>query len=795
MKRAKGRRLVAAGASANGATAVGKRQASLAASAKATDGFGVRQASLAASANGVRAIGTLAVLLSGLAGPAFSLGLCVTVYIVSDSTYMSQPVSTINRVSIWVGAENCTSAPVTVNNVTPCEICPDTNCISVATVAGATVWQYGVVGPNCSESILLPGQIAWYLWYFIPAKEGIVDFTVTVTADDGAGGVKGWNTARLFITGSLSVTVLIDPRMACQGTDFTVVVDMANRGTADLTNILPSLVLSPPASTDVAYVSGPFPAWVASLVPGQRSLLTWVYEAKAPGTVNFTVSLNGTDSSVPGPVFAENTATVSVRDPISVTVFVNPTYASAGQTVQVLADAWNCGGMNLTGVAPCTACPGPECMAVATWPGAQVLQQSDPSSACSTTLVPGAHAYFTWQYLAQTGGRVDFTVTMTGLKAGLGTLSSDMDTGTILVQKPPRLSATLYCSYTPAGNVVPYQRDFGLYMDVFNLGETEAIYTKANIVGIVPSVPSATISLLDCPSLADPCPNSKVPSQQTVGIPGGASKTFTWLYRADGPGGVTISASASALDGNMNTPISASNTASLAISIPSPAILSMTVTGGLTAVQGQDLVLKIRAVNTSASATIYQTAFTVQVRVGGTVVPNGIVSAVVILDDISDDLLPQNYVPRMERKFTLKVRLSETVPAQTVELLVFAAGFETATSVPVISYAVPLPVRIYTGKSKIDSISPNPYHQSSRTGVGVRYVVAPAQAGRMVSLKLYTVSGELVRVLADGPQSAGVHEVLWDGKNSGSRPVASGLYLLVYKAFASGDTRKLAVIK
>jgi hypothetical protein len=780
MKRVPGRRLAA------GASKAGIRRASLAAGANSATTIGKRQSF---------AVGILTVILSGLAGPAFSLGLCVTVYIVSDSTYMAQPSSTINMVSIWVGAENCTSAPVTVNNVTPCETCPDTNCISVAPVACATVWQYGVVGPNCSESILFPGQTAWYLWYFIPAKEGIVDFTVTVTADDGAGGVKGWNTARLFITGALSVTVYTDPRMACQGTDFSVVVDMTNRGATGLSNILPSLVLSPPASTDVAYVSGPFPTWVASLAPGERSMITWVYEAKAPGTVNFTVSLNGSDPSCPGPVFAEDTATVSIRDPLSVTVFVNPTYASAGQPVQVLADAWNCGGMNLTGVAPCIACPGPGCMAVATWPGAAVLQQSGPSPICSAALAPGAHAYFTWQYLAQTGGRVDFTVTMTGLKAGLGTLSSDMDTGTILVQKPPRLSATLYCSYTPAGNVVPYQREFELYMDVFNMGETEAIYTQANIGGIVPSVPSATISLLDCPSLADPCPNSKVPSQQTIGVPGGTSRTFTWLYRADGPGAITISASASAMDGNMNTPIPESNITSLAISIPSPAVLSMTVTGASDAVQGQEIELKVRAMNTSTFRQVCQTAFAVEVRMNGVVVPGGIVSAVAVLEDISDSLLPQYYAPQMDRDFTLRVRLSETVPAQTIELRVFATGFETATSVPVISYAAPLTVRIYTGQSKIGSISPNPYRQSARTGVGVRYVVAPAQAGRTVSLKLYTVSGELVRVLVEGSQSAGVHEALWDGKNSGSQPVASGLYLLVYKAFASGDTRKLAVIK
>ena len=45
-----------------------------------------------------------------------------------------------------------------------------------------------------------------------------------------------------------------------------------------------------------------------------------------------------------------------------------------------------------------------------------------------------------------------------------------------------------------------------------------------------------------------------------------------------------------------------------------------------------------------------------------------------------------------------------------------------------------------------------------------------------VTLKVYNISGELVKVLADGPVSFGMHRVTWDGRNSAGQLVTSGLY-------------------
>jgi hypothetical protein len=736
--------------------------------------------------------GIAVALVLAVRGVAQAQGLCVSASI-NGKVLNTAVSSTSPNVSVVVNAKNCTAGNVT--GITPCVSCPDTKCISVAATGCSTAWQVGVVGPLCTLPPLALGASANFTWSFIAADAGTLDFTVTVTGLDDTiptpNKVEGWSTARLFIIGTLTATARTYPAIACQGTNFDVVADLTNRGTAAVINIVPSVALSPPAAPGVALLPGyPSPSFVASLAPGNSKSVTWRFEAKSPGSVGFTVTLAGWESSCGGPVIIDDSTSVAIREPLSVTVFVNPTYASEGQAVRVLADAWNCGGFSLDPVAPwpCSPCPGTDCIAVAASPGAAILPLSGPSPACSASVAPGAHAYFTWEYTAQADGRVDFTVTVTGVKTGLFESSTAFDSGMLQIQRPPRLSATLDCSYASAGNLVPYQSGFELYLNVFNLGGAEAIYAQANVDSIAPS---GVISLQPCPPLANPCPNQSNPAWKTVDIPGKAAKTFTWLYRADQPGTAVITASAQALDCNLNMPIPGSNASSLTITIPSPAVMSMTVTGADEAVQGQEIDFKVRVTNTSTFRRVRHTAFTVQF--GGSAA--WVASATVVLKDLEDNLMPQDYAPGQERCFTVRVKLADNIPSQDAAVAFAAVGFETDTNVPVMCWVRPLSMRIYTGKAKIDSLAPNPYRQSARTGVTIRYIVPPAQGGKPVSLKVYTVIGELVRVLADGPEPSGVHEVAWNGKNSGGQPVASGLYLVVYRAFASGDTRKLAVIK
>jgi len=47
----------------------------------------------------------------------------------------------------------------------------------------------------------------------------------------------------------------------------------------------------------------------------------------------------------------------------------------------------------------------------------------------------------------------------------------------------------------------------------------------------------------------------------------------------------------------------------------------------------------------------------------------------------------------------------------------------------------------------------------------------------------------------EGRQSAGVHKVVWDGKNNSGEEVASGIYFYSIKAGTYIETKKMTLLK
>ena len=62
----------------------------------------------------------------------------------------------------------------------------------------------------------------------------------------------------------------------------------------------------------------------------------------------------------------------------------------------------------------------------------------------------------------------------------------------------------------------------------------------------------------------------------------------------------------------------------------------------------------------------------------------------------------------------------------------------------------------------------------------------------MVTLRIYDVSGRLVRTLVNGSQTAGQKQVTWNGTDDQGRGVVSGVYL--YRLQASGYKKTLKMI-
>jgi hypothetical protein len=83
---------------------------------------------------------------------------------------------------------------------------------------------------------------------------------------------------------------------------------------------------------------------------------------------------------------------------------------------------------------------------------------------------------------------------------------------------------------------------------------------------------------------------------------------------------------------------------------------------------------------------------------------------------------------------------------------------------------------------------PNPFRERGTLAFSVR------QEGP-VELRVYDVSGSLVRTLADGVFEPGSYDRAWDGKDNAGRPVASGVYFARLTAESENVNRKLVLVR
>jgi len=109
-------------------------------------------------------------------------------------------------------------------------------------------------------------------------------------------------------------------------------------------------------------------------------------------------------------------------------------------------------------------------------------------------------------------------------------------------------------------------------------------------------------------------------------------------------------------------------------------------------------------------------------------------------------------------------------------------GFTIPDPTPVIER--PLPVRLALHQNH-----PNPFNPQTR----LRFDLPHEQA---VSLRIYDISGRLVRTLLDGvPLPAGYHQYTWNGRDNRASRVGSGLYFFVLDTQSGRLTGKMTLIK
>ncbi len=95
-----------------------------------------------------------------------------------------------------------------------------------------------------------------------------------------------------------------------------------------------------------------------------------------------------------------------------------------------------------------------------------------------------------------------------------------------------------------------------------------------------------------------------------------------------------------------------------------------------------------------------------------------------------------------------------------------------------------LPIRF-----ALNDAVPNPFNPQTTIAYDL-----PNQTA--VSLRVFDVSGHLVRVLVDGEIVAqGRQEAIWNGRDDSGRQVAAGVYFYRLEAGEYSETKRMALIK
>lgn len=93
------------------------------------------------------------------------------------------------------------------------------------------------------------------------------------------------------------------------------------------------------------------------------------------------------------------------------------------------------------------------------------------------------------------------------------------------------------------------------------------------------------------------------------------------------------------------------------------------------------------------------------------------------------------------------------------------------------------------GTFKLNQNVPNPFNPVTEISFQV------PSGGADVSLRIYDVSGRLIRTLADGYEPSGTRSFSWDGTDNSGNPVASGTYFYQVASPEFSETRKMLLLK
>lgn len=382
---------------------------------------------------------------------------------------------------------------------------------------------------------------------------------------------------------ALSVTVTAGPANVGVGQSISVSLAVANTGAGAAANVVPEAPTVTGTGT-VGAATGPSPASIATLAPGETRGFDWSFPATGAGTLSFAGAASGTDA-------ASGAATRGASDPLrpaqvtvgaataatlAASIAALPASVNVGQPVTVELAVQNTGSGPAGNVIP----DAPTVTGTGT-----VGAPTGPTPASIATLAAGGSGTFTWTYLATGAGALAFAGGARGTDALSGSTTRAVTDPTrpasVTVARPAALVAAL-----PASGAIATGQEFSVVLTVTNGG-------GAALRDVVPTVPALAPS-----GLAALKPGTGPVPASVALLAAGASATFTWTCVAGATSGILrISAGASGTDANSGAAVASGIVTSGDFTIGAAGMVATLAAAPGTANAGQVVTLTLTVTN------------------------------------------------------------------------------------------------------------------------------------------------------------------------------------------------------
>jgi hypothetical protein len=458
-----------------------------------------------------------------------------------------------------------------------------------------------------------------------------------------------------------------------------------------------------------------------------------------------------------------------------------------------------------------------------TFSGAQVSPAAGPSPAvpavypgsgqCVSPVPFASRETFAWQYTALARGFVSFTANASGTDGVCGAPllapvttapkvsisdGAGLDCG-ILGPAAPVVTMTVSCTGCPAVSACDPATGRGcleVVLAASNLGGVDLVnvsVSRGDLGMLKPCSPGACTAT-GAAVIACPAPACE-PSEATVPgtIAGGATRNFTWRYEPTALGCVRANIEISGNDAATGAPLLQSRW-SPCIRILPRYPLQLALTRAPTRVApGQSFRITVHVCNPGETAAGLQ---------GGEPGLQFLLGGALVTDDYDTAPPPLPSIPAHEcRDIEIGVVAHRNASPGEIAVrlpqgsLYIAVDAETGLPLGVVDTGAPLTMRMSDPRSRLFVTGSHPAHILREPAL-LEYVLADAgRSGGRLTLRLYTLSGELVRTLADKTAVVEDAVVPWDGRNDAGQHCASGVYLARIEAPGFSATAKVAILK